>query len=208
MKRDFEGLSVETIRSALSFIDPEDSSDLDTILQKAQFLVKRKGIKMLVIDPWNKLEHNMENGITETQYISKKLDELTTFAKQNDVLLFLVAHPYKMKKENGKFEVPNLYSISGSAHFYNKADYGISVYRNDEAGNVEVHIQKVKFKHLGNTGVGYLQYNLINGRYIEFVSGQSNWDSNNHLNIKLFNDSMNENSVQPNLDFDDGDLPE
>lgn len=197
----------EYMKDNYFFIDPEDSSDLDDILDRAKFLVKRKGIKMLVIDPYNKLEHNIENGLNETQYISKFLDRLTTFAKQNDVLLFLVAHPYKMKKENGKFEVPNLYSISGSAHFYNKADYGLSVYRNDEAGNVEVHIQKVKFKHLGNTGVALLQYNLVNGRYIEFTGGQPDWDSNNHLNIKLFNDSMNENNIQPNLEFDDNDLP-
>lgn len=192
----------EYMKDNYFFIDPEDSSDLDTILEKAKFLVKRKGIKMLVIDPYNKLEHNMESGLNETQYISKFLDRLTMFAKQNDVLLFLVAHPYKMKKENGRFEVPNLYSISGSAHFYNKADYGLSVYRNDEAGNVEVHIQKVKFKHLGNTGVAYLQYNLVNGRYVEFTNGSPNWDTNNHLNIKLFNESLNEDAIQPNLGFE------
>ena len=190
------------------FIDPKDSSDLDTILDKARFLVKRKGIKMLVIDPFNKLEHNMENGLNETQYISKFLDRLTMFAKQNDVLLFLVAHPTKMRKENGRFEVPNLYSISGSAHFFNKTDYGISVYRNDEAGNVEAHIQKVKFKHLGNTGVATLHYNLVNGRYVPFTNGIAEWDNENHLSKQLYNETLRQpDIIQPDFTFDDGDLP-
>jgi hypothetical protein len=68
-------------------------------------------------------------------------------------------------------EVPNLYSISGSANFFNKTDNGFTVYRyfsdTDEERNrtVEIHVQKVKHSHLGSIGMAELRYNKRNGRY-------------------------------------------
>ena len=183
------------------FIDPKDSSDLDTILEKASWLVKKKGIKTLVIDPYNKLEHNMQNGQSETQYISTFLDRLIMFAKQKGIMIVLVAHPIKMKKEGGEFEVPNLYSINGSSHFYNKTDYGLCVYKNKISNMVDIHIQKVKFKHLGHEGVTQFHYNMNNGRYAPNINGQPEWDNDNHLTKQLFNDSIKE--IQPNLEFED-----
>lgn len=203
----------EYIDDNFFFISPEDDSDIDNILEKARWLVKRRGIKILVIDPYNKLEHNMENGMSETQYISKFLDRLIMFAKKNDLLLFLVAHPTKMKKEDGRFEVPTLYSISGSAHFYNKADYGISVYRDFNQNIVEAHIQKVKYKHLGGNGVAYFKYNMDNGRYLEYVEGAFiNYDSTNLLVKKEINkwgesEQGDGNYISANINFDDDDLP-
>jgi len=188
------------------FIAPMDSSDIDTILEKAASLVRRKGIKMLVIDPYNKLEHNLPKGLNETQYISLFLDRLISFARKYNILCFLVAHPVKMKVEDGLYEVPNLYSISGSSHFFNKTDYGISVYRNFVTNTVEVYVQKVKFRHLGKPGVSNFHYNLENGRYVQAYEDQSpEWTNENHLTKQLFNDRINQED--PKIDFDDGDLP-
>ena len=188
------------------FIAPMDSSDIDTILEKAASLVRRKGIKMLVIDPYNKLEHNLPKGLNETQYISLFLDKLISFARKYNILCFLVAHPVKMKVEDGVYEVPSLYSISGSSHFYNKTDFGICVYRNFVTNNVEVYVQKVKFKHLGKPGISNFHYNLENGRYVQAYNDQPPaWDNTNHLTKQLYNDELN--IEEPEFDFDDGDLP-
>lgn len=84
------------------FISPKDNYRIDTILERAKFLVRRKGIKALVIDPYNRLEDESE-GQNETKYISKLLDKMTNFAQQNDILIILMAHPTKMqRRKTGK----------------------------------------------------------------------------------------------------------
>lgn len=164
------------------FILPKDDYRLDTILEKAKFLVRRKGIKALVIDPYNRLDDE-SNGMNETRYISHQLDEMTNFAQRNDVLLILMAHPTKQpKNKDGVIEAPTLYDISGSAHFYNKADFGIVVHRNRVENTVEVYVQKVKFRHLGEVGTALFKYNLNNGRYVPYTQGQEpQWDNSNHI---------------------------
>lgn len=164
------------------FISPKDDYRLETILERAKFLVRRKGIKALVIDPYNRLEDESD-GMSETKYISRQLDRLTNFAQQNDVLVILMAHPTKQtKNKDGVIEAPTLYDISGSAHFYNKTDFGIVVHRNRVENTVEVIVQKVKFRHLGEVGTALFKYNLNNGRYTDYTPNQEpKWDNTNHL---------------------------
>ncbi|MCQ2058696.1 MAG: toprim domain-containing protein [Bacteroidaceae bacterium] len=164
------------------FISPQTDFKLDTILERARYLVRRRGIKCLVIDPYNRLE-NEQGSRNETQYISSVLDKLTNFAQQNDVLVILMAHPTKLpKNKDGVFEAPTLYDISGSANFFNKADYGIVVHRDRVENTVEVHVQKVKFRHLGEAGTALFKYNINNGRYSAYYNGsEPDWDNSNHL---------------------------
>ncbi|MCI1647132.1 MAG: DNA primase, partial [Bacteroides sp.] len=37
--------------------------------------------------------------------------------------------------------------------------------RNDDTGLVTIHVDKVKFKHLGSRGEALFVYNVVNGRY-------------------------------------------
>lgn len=164
------------------FIAPTDSYKVDNILDKAKYLVRRRGIKALVIDPYNRLESE-QGSRSETQYISELLDKLTNFAQRNDILIILMAHPTKQpRNKDGVIEAPTLYDISGSANFFNKADFGIVVHRNRTENTVEVHVQKVKFRHLGECGTALFKYNLNNGRYTPYVNGvEPVWDNENHL---------------------------
>ena len=103
------------------------------------------------------------------------------FSKLYNVLVFLVAHPRKLQKG----EIPTLYDISGSANFYNKTDYGFTVHRDRDVNNlmtneIEIHWQKIKFKHLGEQGVSELRYNYVNGRLEDRVE-VSKWDNSNWL---------------------------
>jgi twinkle protein len=172
------------------FINPEKDFGLENILDSVRQLVRKKGIKAFVIDAWNKLDHKYTTN--ETKYISEQLDKITRFCELNKVHCFLVAHPTKIQKDKAtkKYEVPNLYSISGSANFYNKTANGITVYRDYETGQSEIHIQKVKFKHWGKVGLVVLGWDYTNGRYYK---GTPNYDS--WITLKK------ENKLQENKDF-------
>lgn len=184
------------IENNFSFIYPEEDFGIDSILEKATYLVNRKGIKGLIIDPYNTIEHQIPAGMSETNYISTLLSKLVTFARQKDVLIFLVAHPRKMEIKNGVPVAPNLYDVNGSANFYNKTDYGFTVYRDSTLQQVRIDIHKVKFKHLGKCGSAYFTYNYINGRYTPLVSGRiGENDNTNYL------DSLYDNR-QSSIDFD------
>lgn len=167
-----------------SFISPADNFRLDNILSKARSLVRRRGIKALVIDPYNRLESEMGNR-NETLYISGVLDKLTNFAQLNNVLVVLMAHPTKLQKDKqtGQTAIPTLYDISGSANFYNKADFGIVVHRDRMENYTIVNVAKVKFRHLGQPGEVKFKYNINNGRYVPYYDGYTDiaWDNANHL---------------------------
>lgn len=156
------------------FINPESDFKLENILDSVRQLVRKKGVNCFVIDAWNKLDHQYTTN--ETKYISEQLDKITRFCEFNKVHCFLVAHPTKIQKDKstGKYEVPNLYSISGSANFYNKTANGITVYRDFDNFTTEVYIQKVKFKHWGQVGKVIFGWDKTNGRYYK---GTPNYDS-------------------------------
>lgn len=145
----------------------EVQANFDAILSKAQELVIKKGIKGLIINPWNCMDHKIPFGYNETQYVSEVLTKLIGFLKLNGVHCFLMAHPTKLAKDKktGKYEVPTLYSISGSAHFFNKTHNGISVYRDFETGTVDVYVQKVKWSWLGKLGFCSYTFDTMTREY-------------------------------------------
>lgn len=177
---DIENITSQQYRHAKEYyrdnffhILPEDGYTIDNILAKAKYLIRKRGIKVLVIDPFNRIENDQDAHETETQYISKVLDKLTNFAQQNDVLIFLMAHPRKVNKDVNK-GVPTMYDINGSANFYNKADFGIIVHRERENKDYTlVRVEKVKFRHLGHLGDATFKFNVINGRYIPWNPSDS-----------------------------------
>lgn len=67
-------------------------------------------------------------------------------------------------RRNGK---PGIYG--NSQHWWNKADNCVTVHREQAEGNqeVEIHVQKVRFKHLGRAGVATLRWDRVSGRYHE-----------------------------------------
>ena len=154
---------------------PEEGYRVDTILEKAETLVRRKGIRVFILDPYNCLEHQIPTGQSETQYISEFLEKLRSFARRRQVLVVLAAHPTKMKRDplTKQFPVPTMYDISGSAAFFNKADFGIAIERDRSKGVTRVHVQKVKFRHLGQPGVASFQYNTCCGRFVPIEEGKT-----------------------------------
>jgi len=158
----------------------DDDYSLDVILGKARELVARRGIRILVIDPLNRIDQQLPPNQTEVQYLSSLLSRLSRFAIQNHCLVILVAHPRKIYRSQFTGERPRveMQDISGSADFFNKCDFGIIIERNDDTGIATVHIDKVKFKHLGSRGKAFFVYNVMNGRYAPCEEGPINIPGN------------------------------
>ena len=133
------------------FIDMERYT-LDSVLRKGAELVKRKGIKCLVIDPFNKVRDNDASGDVNV-YTLEYLSKIEIFAKKYDVLVMVVAHPTKMYKDSkGNIEEPTMYNIKGGGEWYDASYHGLLVHRNYEDKTVKVKVLKCKFQNLGENG--------------------------------------------------------
>ena len=134
------------------FIDMERYT-LESVLRKGAELVKRKGIKCLVIDPFNKVRDHDCKTEDVNRYTMEYLTKIETFAKKYDVLVFIVAHPTKMyKTQDGKIEEPTMYNIKGGGEWYDASYHGLLVHRDYEAKTTKVKILKCKFQNLGENG--------------------------------------------------------
>lgn len=157
------------IKEHFLFIRAEDEAPTgDWIIEKGRAAVMRRGIRGMVVDPYNEIEHKRPANMTETEYVSQFLSALKRFAQSHGVHVWLIAHPAKMRRDDaGKIPVPTLYDVAGSANFVNKADLGIVVSRdwNEGSRNVDIHIKKVRFKAVGRVGIATLVYDPPTGRY-------------------------------------------
>jgi len=139
----------------------------DWIFEKFREQIYSFGINIFVVDAWNKVEHTGNK--TERENIGLTLSRLTQFAQQNNVLIIVIAHPTKMKKENGVYEKPSLYDVSGSADFRNQTHDGFCIYRyfGDEPFTTFTNL-KTKYSFQGEIGATLeFDYHKPSGRYYE-----------------------------------------
>lgn len=173
-KMDIHEIGIDVLRARVAFVTaPEEGArTAQNVIDAAwPWLDNLRGQKRgLVIDPWNELEHWRPAGLSETEYISQQLSLVRNWARQNEIHVWIVAHPQKMRREDGKLPVPRPDMIAGSQHWWNKADCAVTVWRDMEDPDspaVDVHVQKVRFKHVGRPGVVTLDYDRVTGRYSE-----------------------------------------
>jgi len=173
----------EHINDNYYFIDM-DRYTLENVLRKGAELVKRKGIKCLVIDPFNKIRDVDCKTEDVNRYTMEYLTKIETFAKKYDVLVMVVAHPTKMYRDkDGQIEEPTMYSIKGGGEWYDASYHGLLVHRNYEAKTVKVKVLKVKFQNLGeNQAEAHFNWEPRSGSYIPLVTdtaevGPLPWES-------------------------------
>jgi len=124
------------------------------------------GVDIFVIDAFNKVILPKGNKIEE---INTVLTKLTHFARANNVIIFLIAHPTKMKKtESGVYEAPTLYDVSGSSDFRNQVHCGYTIYRYfDDNPRTEFINLKTKYSFQGEIGAREdFYYCGVNGRLV------------------------------------------
>jgi twinkle protein len=180
-----EPMTEEEIRKGMDWMDKRFGffkvvdPTLDSILAHvAEFamvgrITRHTGV---VIDPWNQVDHLRPSNMPETEYISQCLSRLIAFVREYDMHLWMVAHPRIMQRDkDGKRLVVTPYDVSGSAHWFNKADNCITIHRDlvEQSQMVEVHVQKVRFKHVGHIGLVDLRYDRVTGCYSDVVRSVS-----------------------------------
>lgn len=168
----------EHVNDNFYFIDM-DKYTLDSVLRKGAELVKRKGIKCLVIDPFNKVRDTGGNESGDVNvYTLEYLSKIEIFAKKYDVLVIVVAHPTKMYKDkDGKMEEPTMYNIKGGGEWYDASYHGLLVHRNYEDQTVKVKVLKIKFQNLGENGAEcHFKWDPRSGGFVPYeiqdVSGE------------------------------------
>ena len=144
-------------------LDEDSEIDLEYYMELLRVAVIRDGCKIIVLDPWNEIEHKRRRDETETDYIGRAIRALKRFARRMDVSLWVVAHPTKPQK--GHTGAPSLYDISGSANWFNKADYGLVYHRPDKTINAaSLTVAKVRMGLEGKPGAVAVRMNNQTGR--------------------------------------------
>jgi twinkle protein len=148
------------------FIDNngDEPNSLESILDRARVLVKRIGIRGLVIDPYNYIE--MDRTSTETEAISTMLTKVKKFCASTDVHTWFVAHPSKINRSGVEQPRPDGMSISGSMAWWAKTDCGLTVHRG-VGTEVQIAVWKCRYRWVGTQGETTLVFNKTAGIYTE-----------------------------------------
>lgn len=171
------------IDTHFTFITDDVNSDalitLKWVIGNIRAAITQHGANLVIIDPWNELDHDRPQGMSLTEYTGMAIKELKRLAKQYMVHITIVAHPAKMEKDrNGEYGVPTLYDISDSSHWYNKSDIGVVIHRFAGEGEGKyatlVKVAKVRYWNIiGRTGEKYLEYLPERASYIDATDFQA-----------------------------------
>jgi twinkle protein len=146
------------------FLSQDETSTVASLIDRFKIAVHRQGIKAVVVDPFNFIRLSPSRGeCPETEAINHMLAEFKLFAVNHDVAFFLVAHPAKPSIVGNDWR-PRGYDISGSAHWYNRADFGVTIHRRKSIS--EVLVWKARFDHLGKEGSVELEYDPVTGQFV------------------------------------------
>lgn len=167
MTEDEKSVADKWIDDRYMFIVPDESDDvtLEWLIERMEVVVLRHGVRIIVIDPWNEMDHRRPNGMTLTEYTGNAIRILKSFAKSRGVHVMVVAHPAKMlRAKDGSYPVPTLYDISDSQHWANKADLGIVVHRGEDGDTVRC-VKSRFHTEIGTPGVVDVVFNPQTGRF-------------------------------------------
>lgn len=147
--------------------DEDHELTLEEMLELARIAVLRDGARLIILDPWNELEHKSRENESETEYTGRAIRAIKSFMRQYNVAIWIVAHPKKPAMWGQKPAAPGLYDISGSAHWANKADYGLVVHRPNKESNVtEVVVCKVRMGLPGREQTIRMEWQWTNSSYV------------------------------------------
>lgn len=172
-----EEVALGILNERFAFVHMEKDDDFSDLLSTvyATCIDDQRWQWGIVLDPWNRLEHRRPSNLREDEYISEALSAAVTVKNDTKAHLFIVAHPSKLQRDRqtGERPVPTPYDISGAAHWFNKPDSCITIWRDPTAEDAisrrtRVFVQKVRWRHIGKAGAFVeLDYDAATGRYSE-----------------------------------------
>jgi twinkle protein len=143
------------IGNHIFFVYPENEHDIESVHDKFRYLILKKGLDGVMIDPFNQLDSMQKSYQREDQYLSSILKDIKRFALLNGICYNIIAHPKSPSyREDKSLPVADMYDLAGGAMWGNKVDQIISYYRprfheDKNSCEVEIYIQKVKRKRTG-----------------------------------------------------------
>jgi twinkle protein len=172
-------MSAEDIAAADRWIDerylfgvhPDQRPTLEWFLDTAEVAVIRHGARIVLLDPWNRLEGGRPSNESETDYIGRCLRAVSSFAHDLNCHVQIIAHPAKMDGRR-RGDAPTLEDISGSKHWENMADQGFVVHRPEVFDGVNrkteatLFHRKARFEELGYPCKLGLNYSLTKACFV------------------------------------------
>lgn len=147
----------EHVKIVSNALDEELEFDIDAFLDTVRVSVIRDGARLVILDPWNELEHKRNRDESLTEYIGRAIRRVKAFCRRYNVAFWIVAHPTKPQK--GINQMPSLYDVSDSANWSNKADYGLVYHRPDKTVNeADLAVVKVRMGLPGQCGVEQVKF--------------------------------------------------
>lgn len=159
----------ERVKIISNALDEDLEFDIETFLGTARTAVVRDGCRVIILDPWNELEHKKNRDETTTEYVGRAIRKVKAFAKRHNVSFWIVAHPTKPIK--GTNSMPSLYDISDSANWANKADYGLVYHRPDKTVNeAKLAVVKVRMGLPGKVDLSEVKFDYRNSRIMDLMA--------------------------------------
>ena len=155
------------VQRCFTFIAPNRARvdiehDIDWLIDKMTAAVIRNGVKMVLIDPFNEIEHRKGKDETLTEYIGRAIRKLKSFAMHFQVLVCVVVHPTKGSSQIDSADL-SLYSLADSSHWANKADIGVIVGRIGDHQTdtlTGIYTKKIRYQpDAGKIGEAILNFN-------------------------------------------------
>ena len=149
----YERITQDELNGGVDFIDnhfrfienTDEIPTIDYILAKTKLAKLRYGIDGLVIDPFNQISQDREGNKREDEHIRDIIAKCQQFARNHNIVVWMVAHPHKLhRNENGIIPPPDLYQVSGSAHWANMTDVGMVIHRDFDENSTKVITRKIR----------------------------------------------------------------
>lgn len=156
------------------FVYPKDVLPTqEYIKERFLELVIKEKISGSIIDPYNQLAHDYKSaGGRSDKYLEFSLADFSRFAKTNNQMFLIVAHPKMMAKdESGNYKCPDVFDIADGAMWNNKMDNILIYHRPDHQINpdnplAELHSKKIRRqKSVGKKGFSDFEYHRNLRRY-------------------------------------------
>lgn len=164
------------ISEHIYYVYPENEHDINSIHEKFRYLILKKGIDGVMIDPFNQLDKTQKAYERDDQYLSWVLKDIKRFALLNNIVYTIIAHPKNPTyNQDRSLPVPDSYDLHGGSMWANKADQILSYYRprfheDKNSTEVDVYVQKLKRKRTGGK-LGHFPLSL-NWQAKRYVTGK------------------------------------
>ena len=162
------------------FVQTAHSNDYDEpphtiewVLDQAVIAVRKDGVELLYIDPWNEIERARPKDMLLTDYVGYCIGLMKQFCRALNTTVVIVAHPTKAVNENGG-RIATLADIEGSMNWWNKADNGLIIVREPGQNSGRIISAKVReAPEAGDLGTCHFTIDPSTGAFTPVYGGVS-----------------------------------